>query len=170
MLIKARSMRLDREEKERQTKMFVHEEFDASEKFPFIEEAFNASDQPVIQKIFEDIIHVGRAVKDGKVTCVRKRATHYIRKLNYKMRLAEQRKQAAEAAAEEEEEEERDDDEEEEEHQASLETDESGRHLAIISLQQYRRTLVLAICCKNARRAQEIFKYSVDEYMRDVEK
>lgn len=39
-----------------------------------------------------------------------------------------------------------------------------------ISLQQYRRALILAICCKNARRSQEIVKYSLEEYYRDLVK
>lgn len=136
-LIKKRSTSLDRQEKERQTAMTVENIFNEKEKLPPMEEAFNAADQPAVQKIYEDIIRVGRTIQDGSVTCARKRAAHSLRDLNYKTRLAQKRKREAAGVTEEE----KMDAEEEDSHQAAIETEESGIHVA------HKSTTVSARSC-----------------------
>lgn len=54
--------------------------------------------------------------------------------------------------------------------QAEIKTNTAGEKTAFVSLQQYRRALILGICGKNGRRSLEICTYSVDEYNRDLER
>lgn len=149
-LVKARSQRLDKESKEQQTINIVDEMRDVQERLPPMRQVFNACDQQAVKNILKDIVRVGRAVAEGSVAYVCKRSCTDIRDITAKMRV---KPKITEVEAAEEEE------EEEEAQGADFEMEETGRKYTKVSVQQYRQALILAICCKNARRSQEIVKY-----------
>lgn len=159
-LIKAKAQRLHKQENERQTTNIVEQLREEHQKVPPMQEAFNASNQPAVKKILEDIVRIGKALEDGTVRYVCRRSCQEIRELRLKIRL--------EARCKEQQQEEDHNEEEEDEETARIETEESGHKFGKVSLQQYRRALVLSICSQNARRSQEIVKYSVDEYNKDL--
>lgn len=134
-LMKARSARLDPEVREHQTNI-AEDIYEETDKCPTIKQVFYACDRAPVKKILLDIIGVGTAVEEGRITNVAK--------LERKEMIKELEHGREEPA-----------------------TIQTAQRTARVSLQQYRRALILAICCKNAPRSMEILKYSVEEYKRD---
>lgn len=155
-LIKARAQRLEKQEKERQTTNIFEQLREEQQKIPPMQEAFNACNQPAVKKVLQDIVRMGKGVEDGSLRSICRRSGSEIRELRSKLRL--------EASCKEQ----QANNEEEDEEAGDVETEASGQKFGKVSLQQYRRALILSICCQNARRSLEIVKYSVDEYYKDL--
>lgn len=128
-LIKARGLRLDKEEKERQTSNIVDRMREAHDKISPMEEAFNACEQPAVKKILRDIVRIGKGVEDGTLRCICRRSFTEIRDLRYRMRIESRAKDSQE---------EDDDEEGEDDEAAVVETEDSGQKFAKISLQNKR--------------------------------
>lgn len=141
-LVKARSTRLDKQVREYQTENIVDEIEKGTSKFPTMQQAFYASKQKSIKKIFKEIIQIGKKVEAGEISNVALRNP----KLDMGRSILD-----------------------EETRKAEITTNAAGEKTAFISLQQYRRAIILAICGQNARRSLEICTYSIDKYRKDLE-